>query len=296
MIRNLEPDELAWFMRQALAFVGHPDPGGLSLRVNSQLRDAVADAAHCLVAAPSAGAPTAGLYVVKKGGGYAALELEFRSAWHHDDPGALRALVDGLVEREGAEAATLVLHLHGAERARELAALLAPSGFVRDDLRRLRFELTDVPPLGRPLVLEAWQPDTEGAFRELHRDCEGAEVSDAGWSYLKRGGGPFQPDLWFAAREALDRPTVGYAFASSATREIDSIYQLTGVGVRQRYRGDSEMLRRLVVTTLQELSFRSPVGAVDTVLGSADPKLIAIMRSLGFVTVEETPALVMRPR
>ncbi len=88
MIRNLEPDELAWFMRQALAFVGHPDPGGLSLRVNSQLRDAVADAAHCLVAAPSAGAPTAGLYVVKKGGGYAALELEFRSAWQHSSHSA----------------------------------------------------------------------------------------------------------------------------------------------------------------------------------------------------------------
>lgn len=296
MIRNLEPDELAWFMRQALAFVGHPDPGGLSLRVNSQLRDAVADAGHCFVNVRGAGAPTAGLYALRKGGGYAALELELRSAWHHGDPDAFRELVDDLVAREGAEAATLVLHLQGVERARELAAILAPSGFVRDDLRRLRFELTDVPPLGVPLVLEAWQPATEGDFRELHRDCEGSGVTDAAWSYLKRSGGPFQPDLWFAAREGLDRPTVGYAFASSATREIDSSYQLTGVGVRSRFRGDSEMLRRLVLTALQELSFRSPVGVVDTVLGSADPKLVAILVSLGFQTVEEVPALVKRPR
>ncbi len=295
MIRTLEPDELAWFMRQALAFVGHTDPRGLAQRLNSQLKDAVTEAEHCYVYAPDAGPPTAGLYLVAKGGGYGARQLQLLSVWHDNDALALAQLVEHLLSREAAEAATMALHLIGDGRSQELAALLAPLGFKRDVLRRLRFELTDVPPLGRPLVLEAWQPGSEQDFRELYDDSEGEKVSDASWSYLKRRAGRFQPDLWFAAREALDQPTVGYAFTSSATREIDATYELTGVGVRRRYRGDSEMLKRVVVTTLQELSFRSPAGVVDTVLGAGDPKLIAILGSIGFVTVEQLPALVKLP-
>lgn len=295
MIRNLEPDELAWFTRQALAFVGHPDPGGLSLRVHAQLKDAVADAARCFVNAPTAGAPRAGVYAVRRGGGYGATRLEFHSAWHHDDPEALAALISHLLAEEGAEAATLALHLHDGALTAALQAALAPLGFVRDELLRLRFELTDVPPLGLPLVLEAYQPAVEGEFRALYEECEGSGVSDARWSYLKRSSGPFQPDLWFAAREALDTPTVGYAFASSVTREIDAVYELSSVGVRRRFRSDSEMLRRLVVTALRELSTRSPMGVLDTVMGSSDPKLIRILGSIGFETVEVTPALVKLP-
>ncbi len=134
------------------------------------------------------------------------------------------------------------------------------------------------------------------AFRELFDDAEGDPVSDARWSYLKRSGGAFQPDLWFAAREALDQQTVGYAFTGSTGGEVDAAYELTAVGVRWRHRENSEMLRRVVVTTLRELSGRSPIGTVDTVLGASDPKLVSILISLGFQVHEKTPVLVKLPR
>lgn len=295
VIRSLQPDELAWFMRQALTFVGHPDPRGLAARLDRQLKDASLDADRCVVYAPRSGPPKAGVYVVTTGGGYGAREVQLRSVWHDDDPEALTQLVERLLERESAEAALVALHLLSDARARELTELFRPLGFRRDDRRNMRFELTDVPPLGLPLVLEAWEPASEAEFRELHADSEGRTVGDVGWSYLKRRGGAFQPDLWFAAREALDQPTVGYAFVSTNSRELDSTYALTGMGVRQRYRGDSEMLRRLVLTLLHELSGRSPAGVVDTVVGESDPKLITILGRLGFETTERTPALVKLP-
>lgn len=295
MIRNLEPDELVWFMRQALAFVEHADPQGLSLRLHSRLKDAAADAARCYVHVPPAGPPTAGLYLTLKGGGNGAKEAQLSSVWHEHDEGALQALVAHLIDREEAELVTVPLHLLGVERAAGLELLLAPLGFQRDELKRLRFELTDVPPLGSPLVLEAWAPGAEGAFRELYEAAEATTVSDARWSYLKRSGGPFQPDLWFVARETLDQDAVGYAFLGATTSEVDAAYRLTAVGVGQHLRADSEMLRRLVLTVLLELAGRSPFGTVEAQLGRADPKLVEILASLGFLTVEVTPVLVKLP-
>ncbi len=150
MIRNLEPDELVWFMRQALTFVGHADPHGLSLRLNARLKDAVADAGRCFVYAPDTGPPTAGLYLTAKGGGYGVREAHLASVWHDHDPRALQQLVEGLLDQGDPEVVTVPLHLFADGRSRELAELLAPLGFQRDDLWRLRFELTDVPPLGSP--------------------------------------------------------------------------------------------------------------------------------------------------
>jgi len=296
VIRNLEPDELVWFMRQALTFVGHADPHGLSMRLNARLKDAVADAERCFVYAPDARPPTAGVYLQERGGGYGVKEAHLASLWHDGAPDALLELVEGLLDRVEPEVVTVPLHLLPEPRSRDLEGLLAPLGFRRDDLERLKFELTDVPPLGSPLVLEAWAPGEEGVFRQLFDDCEGAPVSDARWSFMKRSGGPFQPDLWFTAREGLDQETVGYAFMGSKTHEVDSAYELTAVGVRRRHRENSEMLRRLVLTTLREISGRSPFGTVNTVLGATDPKLVSILTSLGFEVVERTPVLIKRPR
>lgn len=295
MVRNLEPDELVWFMRQALAFVGHADPQGLALRLNARLRNALADAERCYVHARGSGQPTAGVYLEVKGGGDGARKATVTSPWHDGDPDALRELVERLIEREEPEAIVVPLHLLGEQRATELHALLAPLGFERDELRRLRFELTDVPPLGLPLVLEAWQPVSEPAFRRLYETAEGVRVSDARWSFMKRRGGPFQPDLWFLARETLDQEPVGYAFTSASSQELDAAYELTAVGVLQGHRLDSEMLRRLVVTVLRELAGHSPVGVVDTTLSSSDPKLVAILESIGFEALERTAALVKLP-
>ena len=295
MIRNLEPDELVWFMRQALTFVGHADPHGLSLRLNARLKDAVADAERCFVYAPDAGPPTAGVYLQAEGGGNAVKGAHLASVWHDGAPAALLGLVESLLDQVEPEVVTVPLHLLPKSRSGELEGLLAPLGFRRDGLTRLKFELTDVPPLGSPLVLEAWAPADEGAFRDLFDDCEGASVSDARWSFMKRSGGPFQPDLWFTAREGLDQETVGYAFLGSTAREVDSAYELTSVGVRRRHRENSEMLRRLVLTALREISGRSPVGTVNTLLGASDPKLVSILTSLGFEALERTPVLIKRP-
>ncbi|MCC6309648.1 MAG: hypothetical protein IT345_01910 [Trueperaceae bacterium] len=296
MIRNLEPDELVWFMGRALAFVGHADPHGLAVRLNARLKDPVADAARCYVNSRPGSEPSAGLFVEVRAKGAGARTATITSVWHAGDPAALVALIEHVIGREAPEAVTVPLHLLGSATARALEELLAPLGFERDEVRRMRFELTEVPPLGRPLVLEAWQPDSEAGFRELFEACEGGRVGDARWSYMKRQAGAFQPDLWFVARDGLDQDPVGYAFTGATSQELDASYELTAVGVLRSHRGDSEMLRRLVVSTLRELAGRSPVGNVHTTQGSADPKLGVILASLGFTALEKTPLLVRLPR
>jgi len=300
VIRNLEPDELVWFMGRALAFVGHADPHGLALRLNVRLKDPVADAARCYVNTRQGDAgrgaePSAGLFVEVRASGAGARTATLTTVWHADDPDALVALVEHVLAREAPEAVTVPLHLLREDTALGLAELFAPLGFERFDVSRMRFELTEVPPMGRPLVLEAWQPGSEQDFRGVFEACEGGRVSDARWSYMKRQAGAFQPDLWFVARDGLDQDPVGYAFTGATSRELDAAYELTAVGVLRSHRSDSEMLRRLVVSVLRELAGRSPVGTVDTVLGSADPKLGAILTSIGFTGSEKTPVLLRLP-
>lgn len=296
MIRNLAPDEVVWFMGRALAFLGHPDPHTLSLRLGPQLRDSVQDARHCFVLERQGVAPSAGMHVLAPDPADDVRTIVITSPWHDADPDGLVTLLGEVLRRNPHEAALVRLHSMGREQRDALLGLLAPLGFEHDELRRLRFELSDVPPLGAPLVLEAWQPDSDAAFRSFYQRAEGRPASDAAWAFLKRRYGPFHPDLWFLARETLDQEPVGYAFCGTRERGVDASYTLDAVGVLQELRGDSEMLRRLVVSTLLELSSMSPFGAVDTVLGGADPKLIQILASLGFGEVERTPALVCLPR
>ncbi len=294
MIRNLAPDEVVWFMQRAFAFAGHSDPHALATKLHGQLRSAMHDAEHCFVRR-DAERPRAGAYLQGPQRSDVALTFNLFSVWHDDAPGELVQLVTELLEANPHEVVRLPLHLLSDARCAELADLLAPLGFVRDELSHLRFQLTEVPPLATHLVLESYQPALERDFRSVYQRAEGGAVSDARWALLKRREGPFHPDLWFLARETLDQEPVGYAFCGSGKRGVDASYSLDAVGVLQRYREDSEMLRRLLVSILHELSGISPLGAVDALLGSGDAKLPAILGSLGFERLERVPLLMKTP-
>jgi len=295
VVRRLASDEVAWFIREALSFAGHADPGGLALRLQRRLKDPAQDADASFVLL-DAGRATAGAHVRVVSRPDAARVVSFGSVWHAPEaPEALALLVAELLRREPHEGAQLPLHLFAEERCAALAALLAPLGFERQVVTRLRFELSEVPPLGAPLVLEAYHQEDERAFRELYRRCEGSAASDARWAYLKRRSGPFRPDLWFMARETLDQGPVGYAFCGGAARGVDAAYHLDGAGVLQALRHDSEMLRRVLLSLLHELSGASPLGTVETALLADDPKLIDILASLGFEVLERLPLLAKAP-
>lgn len=295
MIRSLLPDEVAWFVSRAVAYLGHSDPRGLSQRLATRLEDPTGDAAHCFVHVSAAGEPTAGVYLRAPEPEDDDQTLALASAWHAGDPESLRRLVADLLERHPHEAAVAPLHAVPGDRADELQRVLSGLGFERDELRRLRFPLADVPPIGFPLVLESWTLQVDRGFRELYQRAEAGPVSDRYWAYLKRRHGAFKPDLWFMARETLDQPPVGYALCGTERIDLDARYALNGVGVLQEHRASSEMLRRLVVSTLHELAALSPFGSVDTELSTRDPKLIEILRSLGFEVVEGYVALVRLP-
>lgn len=295
MIRSLTPDEVVWFLGRTLRFLGHGDPHGLSQRLAPRLRDPAGDAAHAYVLARDAGAPSAGAYLRAPDPDDDDQTLRLDSLWHSEDAEGLRSLVAELLRRHPHEAAVAALHGVAEARVRDLDAALAPLGFVRDEVRQLRFELAEVPPLGLPLVLEAWSPDSDAAFRELFERAEARSISDRYWAFLKRRGGPFRPDLWFLARETLDQEPVGYALCGTERPGVDAAYHLTGVGVMQEHRVSTEMLRRLVVSALHELAASSPFGTIDAELSVADPKLIDILLSLGFVITARYPVLVRLP-
>lgn len=278
-------------MQQAFAFAGHPEPHALAQRLHGQLRSAKHDAEQCYVQQET-DLPRAGVYLQGPQRSDTALTFTLFSVWHNDAPEVLVELLRELLAANPHEEVRLPLHLLPEARCAELSQLLAPLGFVRDEQMHLRFQLTEVPPLATPLVLESYQPSLERAFRDLYQSAEGVTVSDARWALLKRREGPFHPDLWFLARETLDQEPVGYAFCGSERRGVDASYSLDAIGVLQRFRDDSEMLRRLLVSVLHELSGISPLGVVDVKLGSRDHKLAAILGSLGFERVERVPLLI----
>lgn len=295
MIRSLRPDELPWFVGRSLHYLGHADPKGLSLRISPFLSHAASDSRHCYVLARPGQAPSAGVFFEPPDPDDDSGTARLASPWHHDDSAAFADLVGELLSRQRHEAARLELHSLDKARRDELHAVLGPLGFEPDELIDLRFELSEVPPLGAPLVFEAWTAQTDREFRKFYRASEATAVSDAGWAFLKRRHGPFHPDLWFLARETLDQDAVGYALCGSSERRLDARYSLDGVGVRADLRSDSDMLRRLVISLLNELAGISPLGSVATELSAADPKLVTILRSIGFEQRARTWVLVKPP-
>jgi hypothetical protein len=187
-----------------------------------------------------------------------------------------------LLRRLPHEAVELDLSAIGSERSAQVTAALAPLGFEPDGLHALAFDLADTPPLGAPLVLEGWRLEADASFRAFVAAAEGVELREGRWAWLKRAHGPFIPDLWSLAYETLDQPPVGYALAGRRRGGVDGEVGLTAVGVGRAHRGSTEMLRRVVLTLLHELAGAHPLGRLETTLSGRDPKLIEIMRSLGF--------------
>lgn len=295
VVRSLEADELPWFVGRSLAFIGHSDPQRLALLLASRFGDPRADAQACHVLAPPGRAPAAGVHVLAPDPDDDARHVRFSSPWHDDDAAAFAALVADLLSRHDHESAVVRLDAVPARRRAELADALAPLGFAPDELSLMRFDLSQVPPIGSPLLLEAWTPAADRRFRAFYAAAEARDVTDAGWAYLKRKRGPFQPDLWFLARETLDQDPVGYAFCGRSARRVDGRYTLDAVGVARALRSDSAMLRRLVISTLHELASSSPLGTVETEVSLRDGRLGDILRYVGFAPVMRSPVLAKRP-
>ena len=291
MVRTLQPAELTWFVARSLAFLGHLDPHGVAQRLAPLLRHARRDAARSFVWERTVGPPSAGVVAFAPEPDDDERTLRFAQPWFEGDPDDLARLVAELSARFDHEAALLDLVGIPPDRSERLAALLAGEGFDLDVVRTLRFELAEVPPLGRPLTLEAWRPPADAHLRELVGRSEGWSLSDRRWAWLKRAAGPFRPDLWFAASEAPDRPPLGYALCGARSVGVEATIGLTAAGVLPEHRGSTEMLRRLVLSLLHELAGMSPLGRVETTLSGRDPKLVDILRSIGFTVEEPRPLL-----
>ncbi len=295
MVRRIQPAELTWFVARSLAFLGHVDPHGTAQRLAPRFRNARRDAASSFVWERTVGPPSAGVVALAPQPDDDERTLRLAQPWFEGDPDDLARLVAELSERFDHEAAELDLVGIPVDRTERLSALLAGEGFDFDVVRRLRFELAEVPPLGRPVSLEAWRPPLDAALRELVGRSEGWALSDRRWAWLKRAFGPFRPDMWFMAAEAPDRPALGYALCGARTVGVAATIGLTAAGVLPEHRTSTEMLRRLVLSLLHELAGISPLGCVEATLSGRDPKLIEILRSIGFVVEAPRPLLRRTP-
>lgn len=296
MIRSLAPDELAWFLAQYYAFIGHRDPRGLARRVLRRARDLDHEAVRSFIYLEDATLrPLAGVNVLAPEPEADDQNLYLSNFWYEVAAQDLVKLVSKLLERQPHEAAHMPLYNVPRAQAQALEPLLAEQGFALERVCDLSFDLADLPPLGLPLVLEAWSHQSDAGFREVVQQAEAQPVSDGLWAYLKRRRGRFSPDLWFIARETLDQPPVGYAFFGSESKGLDGSYYLTAAGVLQEHRVSSEMLRRLVLSAMHELASRSPLGRLETSLSLEDAKLVEIFASLGFDTEDRYQQFVRRP-
>lgn len=305
MIRPLASDELVWFLARSFAFVGHRDPWGLARRSVARLRDPRRDASRAWIVVPDGGVgaaaeavePVAGLVAWPPAADLDDPTLRLAQPWFvGDDLAPFEALVAHVLARHPHEAVELDLAAVPTAAASAMEGALAASGFAADALRPLAFDLAEVPPLGRPLVLEAWRLDVDPAFRAFVAGAEEQPLGDGRWAWLKRAHGRFTPDLWCMAYETLDRPPVGYALAGRRRAGVDGEFALTAIGVAAPHRGSTEMLRRLVLSVLHEFAGASPLGRVRAELSDRDPKLVAILRSVGFDVGDPRPVLRRLPR
>ncbi|MEM7738234.1 MAG: hypothetical protein AAF267_20860 [Deinococcota bacterium] len=302
-IRSLAPDELEWFIGAHYSFLGHDYPRGLAHRGFTRLRDIDHEADKCFVLFADGGdkRPLAGIYVLAPDANDDDQNLYLSNFWYADVATDLTTLLRYVLETHPHEAAHCPLFTVSANQVSELELAFTPLAFQLEQAHKLTFDLADLPPLGMPVVLEAWTLEVDDLFSEVYEAAEQTKPSDKLWAYFKRQRGKFTPDLWFIARETLDQDPVGYAFFGLHHREgvylegIDGSYYITAVGVLAQYRDSTQMLRRLLLTSMQELATRSPLGRIETVLSEADPKLIHIFESLGFSPSETYPVFVKMP-
>ena len=294
MIRSLAPDELAWFLSQSFQFLGHGDAKALAAKTASYLKDLEleADKAFILI---DGGEPLAGVYVDAPERDEDDQNLRLSNLWFKRSPADTETLLRQVFARHKYEAVQFPLYNMPAAKADLLQPIFEGLGFSFEGACDLDFELSDLPPLGIPLVLEAWTYQTDDAFQTLYDSAESTHISDEHWAWLKRLKGKFSPDLWFIARETLDQDAVGYAFYGAEKEGIDGVYYLTAAGVLPEHRHSSEMLRRLILSSLHELASMSPLGRVETTISSADPKLIQIFELLGFDSLHRYKQFIKRP-
>jgi hypothetical protein len=289
------PDELVWFLGRSFAFLGHVDPHGLATRVAPHLRDGRKEAANAFVWQEGEDAPCAGVYARFPDADDDDKTILLSQPWFEGDPAPFASLVRAVVARQAHEAVRLDLPAQSPDRVERLASALTPEGYDLDVLRTLSFELADTPPLGMPLALEGWRPEADVAYRELIARSEGWPLSDLRWAWLKRSSGPFTPDLWCLASETPDQEPVGYALCGPLSSGVAAVFGLTAAGVTPEHRSSTRMLRRLLLTLLHELAGMSPLGRVEAELSSRDPKLIEILRSIGFAVGAPCPVLRRMP-
>ena len=294
MIRKLAAAEMAWFLGRVLAFQGHTAPLGLAGHLASHLRDARRDAERTLVWQADDELPRAGLHLVAPGPNDDDRTARLGPLWHEGDEDLARTFVATVLGRTPHEAAVVDLEGVVGTTRDAYVSWLSPLGFVQQERVRLRFTLADVPPLGAPLSLEAWSEDSDALFRDIYRSAEGVVAGDGRWAWLKRRGGRFRPDLWFLLRPTPDQAPIGYAFCHGDD-SLDGSYRLEAAGVLPEHRDSTVMLRRLVLTTMLELAARSPLGSVDARPDAGDPKLVEILRSLGFQAVDRERRLKRLP-
>jgi hypothetical protein len=293
VIRSLAPDELAWFLSRSFAFLGHSDPNNLARRLLTSVREIDAEAKRSFILIDER--PKAGAHVIIPNIQEDQFNLLISNIWYEDQVTDLLTLLETLLTEIDHKAAYMPLHNFSQQLASDLEPFFKGLGFRLEEVCELSFDLAEVPPLGLPLVLEAWDYGSDPGFRELYQSSELVTLGDHAWSYLKRSQGSFNPDLWFITREMLDLPPVGYAFYTSKTSSLDGIYALIAAGVLPEHRFSSEMLRRVVISSMLDLASRSPLGRIETILPTTDRKLIQIFESLGFNTKNRYRQFVNRP-
>ena len=294
MIRTLAPDELTWFLSQSLRFLQHSDPQGLALRFNKHIHDKEAEADTSFVLIEHE--PLAGVHVIAPQQDDDDQNLYLSHVWYSQAEADLERLLRHVFARHHYEAVHFPLFNFSEMHMGSVKNVFEKLGFALEGACDLDFDLAELPPLGTPLILEAWDLGADDAFQTFFEVAEAKKVSDDYWAWLKRWRGKFSPDYWFITRETLDQDPVGYIFFGAHSQGIDGLYYLTAAGVLPEHRHSSEMLRRVVLSGLHELASLAPLGQVETTIATDDPKLIRIFESLGFDTYSRYKRFIKRPK
>ena len=219
MIRSTSPDELEWFLASSYEFLGHSDPRGFARRSMRAFHDPVNEADRCFILFAPGDVPLAGAYVQAPEPEDDDQNLILSNLWFKHSADDLRVLLQHLLGKFDHEAVHCPLYNVSPARLEMLAPALTALGFEGRQAVDLEFDLAELPPLGAPLVLEAWSEEQDEGFQKVFEQGESFVPSEAFWGWLKRWRGPFYPNLWFLASETLDQEPVGYAFLRRARRQ-----------------------------------------------------------------------------
>ena len=296
MIRSTSPDELEWFLASSYEFLGHSDPRAFARQSMRAFHDPAGEAENSFILFAPGDVPLAGAYVQAPEPEEDDQNLLLSNLWFKRDAADLRALLEHLLDKFDHEAVHCPLYNVSPTRLEMLGPVLTALGFEGRQAVDLEFDLAELPPLGTPLVLEAWSEESDEQFQSVFEQGEGFRPSEAFWAWLKRWRGPFHPNLWFLASATLDQEPVGYAFYGVLEDSIDGVYYLTAVGVLAEHRDSAEMLQRLLLSSMQELAARSPFARLQTLVTQRDPKLVRIMESIGFEQRGSYPVFVKQPK